>query len=966
MGTKSPLFGTLENLETRISLSATPMATDPTLLAPILHDAVSQAARASQVATMESTSAGAMVGANATPYTGAAATILSSGKTVIEAENYDVGGEGVSYHDTDAANNGGVYRKDGVDIQACNEGGYNVGWVSPGEWMAYSINVQKAGTYDITVRVATTYSGSKFHFEFGPIGQTSGTGITRTATASVNSTGNWQSYTDITISGVQLQSGQQWMRFVSDDLYVNVNKFTVASTNTGANEGTVVSSTGTTTVAAADFDQGGEGVGYHDSDSANRGGAYRTTEGVDIEKCSEGGYDVSYVSAGDWTAYSLNVEKSGAYDVTVRVSANAASRMHLEVYQNGTWTTLPGVNFASTGGWQNWTDLKISGVQLQAGSAVVRLVADTQGFNYSKLSFTTTTVSNNTNVSAGTNVPATGTTSVNAVDYDQGGEGVGYHDYDSINRGGVYRTGEGVDIEKSSEGGYDVCYVNAGDWTAYTLNVAQNGTYNVSLRVAANAASKLHLEVFQNGAWTKLSSVSIASSGGWQKWTDVNLGGVSLSSGTVVVRLVADTEGFNYSKLSFTKQADPIPEPPAATKNFTSTVATVSGYQRLTITGSDGDDNITISKSNGVLTVTNGNYTETFSGNYGDIVVHGANGNDIITIQSSVNIATLLYGDAGNDTIKALGTGYNIVTTIGGGNDVVTGNGINTSFWADQAGTDTVNASSTEIAAGRVHQVTNFYQPWTTNTSSTDYITKELSGQRLRDPAGSGTNTYSGNSLWGTGPKIADINQGQISDCYVLADLQSAAQTSPDKLKEMVVDLGDGTYAVQFKRNGVTSYVRVDNDLGGGLYLNKADSGTWGLVIEKAYAFFRNGGNSYSSLNYGDTGAVARDMGYTVSYLSMSTQTASSLASAIQSAISSGVGLTVSTSTSIKLSAPVATSHAYSLIGTTTSSTGEILFQLRNPWGFDGYGSDGNASDGIVTLTMAQMQANFSSVMKMA
>jgi hypothetical protein len=35
---------------------------------------------------------------------------------------------------------------------------------------------------------------------------------------------------------------------------------------------------------------------------------------------------------------------------------------------------------------------------------------------------------------------------------------------------------------------------------------------------------------------------------------------------------------------------------------------------------------------------------------------------------------------------------------------------------------------------------------------------------------------------------------------------------------------------------------------------------------------------------------------------------------------------------------------------------------LHNPWGVDGAGNDSNPGDGIVTLTFAQIQANFTSV----
>ena len=77
--------------------------------------------------------------------------------------NYKTGGEGVGYHDTTSANEGGAYRNDAVDIQPTTDvgGGYNVGYVRAGEWLAYEVDIAAAGQYDITARVASADSGTK-------------------------------------------------------------------------------------------------------------------------------------------------------------------------------------------------------------------------------------------------------------------------------------------------------------------------------------------------------------------------------------------------------------------------------------------------------------------------------------------------------------------------------------------------------------------------------------------------------------------------------------------------------------------------------------------------------------------------------------------------------------------------------------------------------------------------------------
>src|SRR5581483_8419852 len=96
-----------------------------------------------------------------TPYFATAASIPGT----IEAENFDNGGEGVAYHDDSAGNAGGVYRQTDVDIAANPAGGYLVGWVSPGEWLKYSVNVAAAGKYTVAFRVASAGQGGTFHLE---------------------------------------------------------------------------------------------------------------------------------------------------------------------------------------------------------------------------------------------------------------------------------------------------------------------------------------------------------------------------------------------------------------------------------------------------------------------------------------------------------------------------------------------------------------------------------------------------------------------------------------------------------------------------------------------------------------------------------------------------------------------------------------------------------------------------------
>ncbi|MEM9446160.1 MAG: malectin domain-containing carbohydrate-binding protein [Verrucomicrobiota bacterium] len=79
----------------------------------------------------------------------------------IEAEDYNEGGQNVGYFDKTTGNIGGLYREDDVDLDSNQEGGYCIGWVRKGEWVAYTINVAETGYYNVVARVASGNGANK-------------------------------------------------------------------------------------------------------------------------------------------------------------------------------------------------------------------------------------------------------------------------------------------------------------------------------------------------------------------------------------------------------------------------------------------------------------------------------------------------------------------------------------------------------------------------------------------------------------------------------------------------------------------------------------------------------------------------------------------------------------------------------------------------------------------------------------
>ena len=138
-----------------------------------------------------------------TPYSGTPIAIPGT----VEAENYDLGGEGDAYHDTSPGNTGGAYRTDDVDIEVCTEGGHNVGWTVTGEWLKYTVNVASNGSYSVVTRVASLVGTGAFHIEVNDVDVT--------GTIAVGSTGGWQNWED-RLSTFTLPAGQQVIKLVID------------------------------------------------------------------------------------------------------------------------------------------------------------------------------------------------------------------------------------------------------------------------------------------------------------------------------------------------------------------------------------------------------------------------------------------------------------------------------------------------------------------------------------------------------------------------------------------------------------------------------------------------------------------------------------------------------------------------------------------------------------------------------
>lgn len=349
-------------------------------------------------------------------------------------------------------------------------------------------------------------------------------------------------------------------------------------------------------IEAENFDEGGEGVVYHDDTTGNSGGQHRPGD-VDIEGTSDsgGGFNVGWSTANEWLEFTVNVATTSNYTLNARVASTGdGGRFHVEVDNVNVTGSL---NVPNSGGWQNWTTVSHSGIHLTAGQHVIKFVGDANG---------TSGVAGNLNwLELASGAAATALPGIlQAEEFDAGGEGVGYHDLTPANLGGAYRTSEAVDTEVAADtgGGYIVGWFPASEWLAYSVSI-EGGTYTIAARVACEGAGgTFHIEV--DGV-DRTGPIAVPDTGGWQSWQTVTKTGVVLPSGSHTVKVVADTNGpvsgvmGNLNWLQFTLGSSPT-ELLADTFDSASldtakwSIAVMSGFQ---------DTGVPVTQSNGHLNI---------------------------------------------------------------------------------------------------------------------------------------------------------------------------------------------------------------------------------------------------------------------------------------------------------------------------------------------------------------------------
>jgi hypothetical protein len=496
--------------------------------------------------------------AQQSPFGGVNGTIANG--STIQAENYDLGGEGVAYHDTTAGNTGGQHRADGVDIEVTTDtgGGYNVGWLIDGEWLEYTVNAT-AGTYTLTARVA---SGGAAVGDLRVVLD----GVVL-GTLAVNATGGFQTWADVSLPGIAITggSGRVLRLEIVNGGDFNLNHVRFTSTGAGCAIGAAC-----------------------EAETALLGGGVVTST---LHAGYTGSGFADYAGNGtgfvEWT---VNVSTAGTYNLNIRYANGGTGDRPMSIQVNGT-TVLPSLSFPVTG-WTTWT-VRTQSVSLPAGSVRIRATELPNGPNVDNLVVTgggataTATATSRATATATTRATATptatsrptatstATTRATATATTGPGCAIG-----APCEAETALLGGGV-LTSTLHAGYTgtgfADYAGSGTgFVEWTVNVATAGTYNLNIRYANGGTGERPMSIQVNGT-TIVSSLSFPVTG-WTTWT-VRTQSVSLPAGSVRIRATELPNGPNVDNLVVTSGGAP-----ATATATTRTTATATATTRPTAT----------------------------------------------------------------------------------------------------------------------------------------------------------------------------------------------------------------------------------------------------------------------------------------------------------------------------------------------------------------------------------------------
>jgi hypothetical protein len=250
-------------------------------------------------------------------------------------------------------------------------------------------------------------------------------------------------------------------------------------------------------------------------------------------------------------------------------------------------------------------------------------------------------------------------------------------------------------------------------------------------------------------------------------------------------------------------------------------------------------------------------------------------------------------------------------------------------------------------------------------------------GEANTDPAS--YQSYS-QPLFSGGPKLTDVNQGQLGDCWFLAAAAETALLDPSLIQQMMNVNSNGTVSVEFQVNGEADYVTVDRELptysgnigqwdGSQMEFANSTTSLWVPLLEKALAQlseqgvttgldYPTGEDQYYELNAGDGSGITLLTGQAANDYSLAGESGASLTALLRQMhndLAAGYDVLLGTS-GLPVGGNLVDDHMFAVTAVNVATSRVSLY---NPWGANAVGENKATSFTVAASALVADDADF-------
>lgn len=311
---------------------------------------------------------------------------------------------------------------------------------------------------------------------------------------------------------------------------------------------------------------------FIDNDLENKGNEFRT-DAVDIS-IGATNYFVSYTEPGEQLNYSINVNYSDNYFISLSYSSESNEtipEVQLSLNGNPLGHSFLLQPFESA---TSFDSIEQANIFLEKGEHMLTIEFISGGANIDYIQLLRNDCAG---VKGGTaaidecNICSGGTTGLETCenkgpytaitipgileieDYDKGGQDLGYFDNSMENEGDAYRS-DRVDIVSTNDlgGGFALSYIEKGEWLEYTVNVIDTGFYSLKFRIASEMnGGSFNLLLNNINTIEKIDALNTSS---WDNYEYITIDSILIDElGKSIIRIEFENGGFNLNHIVFEK-----------------------------------------------------------------------------------------------------------------------------------------------------------------------------------------------------------------------------------------------------------------------------------------------------------------------------------------------------------------------------------------------------------------------------